>query len=223
MGVLSFRNVWRIISGVLLAVVFVGFLLWLVRPRFDVSEIQERVLTTIQSEAPESFYVTGSLDLTATSSVEDTRYLFPPPMRLNLGTTRATVRLPGRVAYGFDARLINPEHIAIAPNGNVDVTIPPLAVFSVEPRLLEMEVQTDVGWARTYAGSGQDATQAALALAQDILRSQAETYLEENTQPRVNTARALVTLLTPVLTSMGVAAPRFSFQIGPHLVMHPDG
>lgn len=210
-------------AAALLAVVFIGFVLWLIRPRFDVSEVRERVLSSIQSEASESFYVTGSLDLTATSFVEDTRYLFPPPMRLNLGTTRATVRLPGRVAYGFDVRVLTPEDIAIAPDGHVEVTIPPLAVFSVEPRLLEMEVQTDVGWARTYAGSGQEATQAALALAQDILRLQAETYLQENTQPRINTARALETLLRPVLVAADVRSPRFSFQIGPHLVMQPGG
>ncbi len=210
------------------ALVFVGVALafvalFFLRPRWDETVVRRSVITTIQSEAPASFYVTGTIQLTATSEVEDTRVLLPNLLPLNLGTTRATVRLPGLVAYGFDASDLKPTHVDVEDEGIVRVTLPALRVFSVEPNLNAMEVQTDVGWARTYAGSGQAATQEAIRLAQDILRHQAESHLEASSQPRINTAEALRDLLAPILVAAGVEDPQFQFQIGPHLVMQPDG
>ena len=222
MGILSARTVWRFVAGALLLILAAALGLWLSRPRLTESEIRKRVISTIESETAQSFYVTGTLNLTATGTVEDTRYLFPP-FRLNLGTTTATVRLPGHVTYGFDARELRPEHVSVGPDGLITVTIPPLTILSVEANLHAMEVQTDVGWARTYAGSGQETTREAMAIAQNILRQQAVTHLSDNTQPRVNTARALEILLTPVLRSAGVAQPRFSFRIGPNIIMQPEG
>ncbi|MDX1430623.1 MAG: DUF4230 domain-containing protein, partial [Rhodothermales bacterium] len=164
---------WRIVAGLLLLVIALLAVLWLTRPTFSESEVRQRIVASIQSEAPGSFYATGTLDLTATSTVEDTRYLIPP-LRLNLGTTSATVRLPGRVTYGFDARSLTPDHVQVLRSGEVEVTIPDLEVYSVEADLRRMEVQTDVGWARTHAGSGQEVTREAMSLAQDILRQQGE-------------------------------------------------
>jgi hypothetical protein len=163
------------------------------------------------------------LRLAATSEVADTRVLFPDLLPLNLGTTRATVRLPGSVAYGFDVSALAPANVTFRDDGVIEVTLPDLRVFSVEPDLSAMEIQTDVGWARTHAGSGQTATRAAIILAQDVLRQQAESHLSTSNQPRINTATALQDLLTPVLQSAGLDDPQFSFRIGPHLVMQPGG
>lgn len=213
----------RVAALVFVGVALVFVVLFFFRPRWDETVIRRSVITTIQSEAPASFYVTGTLQLTATSEVEDTRVLLPDLLPLNLGTTRASVRLPGFVAYGFDASDLKPTHVEVGADGVVTVTLPDLRVFSVEPNLNAMEVRTDVGWARTHAGSGQAATQDAIRLAQDILRKQATSHLASSTQPRLNTAEALQKLLEPVLIAAGVDDPRFQFQIGPHVVMQPDG
>jgi hypothetical protein len=213
----------RAAAIVFLAVALLFVVLFFLRPRWDETVIRRSIVTTIQSEAPESFYVTGSLQLTAVSEVEDTRVLLPNLLPLNLGTTRATVRLPGTIAYGFDASDLQPTHIDVGEGGVVTVTLPYLQVFSVEPELREMEVRTDVGWARTYAGSGQAATQEAIRMAQDILREQAISHLASSEQPRINTATALVALLTPVLQSAGIDEPQFEFQIGEELVMRSAG
>ncbi len=223
MGLLSFRNVWRGVAALLLLVVLLVGIFWLIRPRIDETAVRQMALSAIQSESAESFFVTGSLELSATSVVENTRYLLPDLLRIDLGTTRATVRLPGRVAYGFDVRLLQPEDITFTADRFVEVRLPDLAVFSAEPRLADMEVQTEVGWARTYARSGQEVTQEAIRQAQDILRLQAKAHLETNTQPRVNTALALEKLLTPVLQSAGLTDPRFRFHIGSELIMQPSG
>lgn len=213
----------RVAAVVYLLLAFAFIALFVLRPKWDETVVRRAVITTIQSEAPASFYVTGTLQLTATSEVEDTRVLFPDLLPLSLGTTRATVRMPGTVAYGFEVGDLTPENVELDRDGTVNVTLPALRVFSVEPNLNAMEVRTDVGWARTHAGSGQSATQEAIRLAQDVLRGQAESHLESSAQPRINTATALQALLTPILRSAGVEEPRFRFQIGPHLVLQPAG
>ncbi|MBT8399886.1 MAG: DUF4230 domain-containing protein [Rhodothermia bacterium] len=215
------QKAWRTVAGLLLVVIAVSAALWLARPRFSETEVRQRIVTAIQTESASSFYVTGELEITATASVQNTRYLIPP-LRLNLGTTSATVRLPGRVTYGFDVRELTPEHVAVDPNGDITVTIPELAINSVEADLELMEVQTDVGWARTYAGSGQEVTREAMSQAHDILRQQGAAHLRDNSQPRINTAKALQVMLTPVLQAVGIAEPRFTFQVGTNLVMESE-
>lgn len=215
------RTVWKAVAGLLLAVIAVSAVLWLTRPRFSETEVRQRIVTAIQTEAASSFFVTGTLDITATASVQNTRYLIPP-LRLNLGTTSATVRLPGRVTYGFDVRELTPEHIAVEPNGDIKVTIPDLTISSVEADLDLMEVQTDVGWARTWAGSGQEVTREAMSQAHDILRQQGQAHLRDNAQPRINAAKALQLMLTPVLKALGLDEPRFTFQVGSNLVMDSE-
>ncbi len=213
----------RLVAAGLLVLAGVALAVWLLQPRLTETEVRQVVVSTIQQEAPASFFVTGTLDITATATVENTRYLFPDLLRFDLGTTRATVRMPGRIAYGFDVTALRPEDIRLGEDGVVEVTLPGLHVFSAEPNLAAMEVETDVGWARTYAGSGQRATQQALRVAHEALRRQGEAHLETTTQPRLNTAEALRKLLTPVLQAAGLADPQFRFQVGPHLVMEPTG
>ncbi len=217
----NLKKIWRAVAGLLLAVIAVSAALWLLRPRFSETEVRQRIMTAIQTESASSFYVTGELEITATASVQNTRYLIPP-LRLNLGTTSATVRLPGRVTYGFDVSQLSHEHVSVGPGGLVKVTIPELAVNSVEADLDLMEVQTDVGWARTHAGSGQEVTREAMSQAHDILRQQALVHLRDTSQPRINTAKALQVMLTPVLQAVGIDEPRFTFQVGPNLVMQSE-
>ena len=198
--------------------------MWWVQPgHLTETKVQRAVITTIQSEAPASFLVTGTLTITATTTVRNTRYLFPNLFRLDMGTTEARVRLPGRVAYGFDVTTLQPEDIQVGGDGVIDVAVPDLDVFSVEPNLEAMEVETEVGWARTHAHSGRQTTQQALTFAHEALREQGTTYLAESTQPRLHTAEALQRMLTPVLEAAGHPAPRFRFHIGRHLVMEPKG
>ncbi|MDX1546601.1 MAG: DUF4230 domain-containing protein [Rhodothermales bacterium] len=197
---------------------------WWIRPGGMTEEaVRQTVVTTLQAEAAASFYVTGTLDVTATTTVENTKVLFPDLFGFELGTTRARVRLPGRVAYGFDVRALRAEDIRFLEDGAVEIVLPALSVFSVEPRLEAMEVETDVGWARTRAGSGKAVTERAIAFAQEALRRQGERYLEDATQPRLNTGEALEALLRPVLQAAGMPEPRLRFRVGGYVISTPEG
>lgn len=222
---LSYSRPVRVVAFVLLGVLLLGLGLlagaWLRLPRLTEAEVQSAVVSTIQREAPASIYITGVIDATATATVVNTKYLLPELFRLDLGSTEATVRLPGRVYYGFDVRALRPEMIRLAEDGVVEVTIPPLAVQTVEPDLSAMEVKTSVGWARLHARSGQEVEQQAMEVAQRALREQGNGHLERSAQPRIYAAEALETLLTPVLQAAGMDEPTFRFQIGPELVMQP--
>jgi hypothetical protein len=211
--------------GILLIVLLLvggGALLWSrwQPPRLSEHEIREAVYTTIQREAAASFYVTGFIETTTTAVVEDTRVLLPRLLDVRVGTTRATVRVPGRVSYGFDARQLEPEMIRVRDEV-IEVRIPELAIYSAEPDLAQMEVQTDVGWTR-LPSSGQQAEHRALRQINDALRRQGEAHLESSVQPRLNTARALETMLTPVLRSAGVPEPRLRFRVGGDLVVEGE-
>lgn len=223
MAQLTNRDAIRITASVLVVVVAVYALRWALTARVTETEVQRTVVTTIQAEAPAAFLVTGTLTMTATATVENTKYLFPDVLRLPLGTTRATVRLPGRLAYGFEVASLRTEDIRLGEDGVVEVALPALRVFSVEPDLAAMEMQTDIGWARLYSRSGQRTSERALAFAQEALREQGAAHLETSAQPRIHTAEALQTLLTPALEAAGLDAPRFRIRIGPNLVMEPEG
>lgn len=190
--------------------------------RWSEEDVQQAVVTTLQREAPASFYVTGTLDIYATSTVENTKYLFPAQLGLNLGTTTATVRLPGRAAYGFDVQHLRPEDIAVRGD-TVVVTLPTLSIFSVEPNLEAMDVETSVGWARLAARSGRRVAEQAIQNAPAALREQAEAHLRTNRQPLDNTAAALEALLTPVLQAVGLETPQFFFQEATGPVLAPAG
>jgi hypothetical protein len=188
-------------------------------PRVSEREVRETVYTTIQREAGASFYVTGFIDVVAATTVEDTRVLLPRILDLRVGTTRAAVRVPGRVSYGFDASLLRPEMIRVHEN-EIEVQLPELAIYSAEADLTRLEVRTDVGWTR-LPSSGQQAEHRALGHINQALRQQGDAHLQSSVQPRVNTANALGTLLTPVLRSAGVAEPRLRFRIGGDLIVEP--
>jgi hypothetical protein len=206
---------------IVLLVIGGGVMLWSrwEPPRISEQEVREVVYTTIQREAGASFYVTGYIEVMAVTTVEDTRVLLPRMLDIRLGTTRATVRVPGRVSYGFDASQLRPEMIQVREN-EIDVRIPEIALYSAEPDLTRMEVQTDVGWTR-LPSSGQAAEHRALGRVNEALRQQGEAHLQSSTQPRVNTAHALQALLTPVLQAAGLPNPRLRFRIGGDLIVEP--
>ncbi len=213
----------RVVAVVLLLAIGLAAGVWWKQPRFVEEEIRQLVVTTVQQESPASFYVTGALDIAATVTVENTKYLFPELLRFNLGTTRSIVRIPGRVSYGFDVTQLRPEDIRIQPDGLIEVTIPRLRLYSVEPALENMEVETSVGWARLQTSSGRRVEQKALGHVREALEAQGTKHLQDSTQPRVNTANAMEALLTPVLKAAGIPDPKFRFEIGTGLVMKPPG
>lgn len=187
-------------------------------PQVSEETVRETVLTAIQREAPARFLVTGTLDATATVTVRNTKTLLPGMLDLSLGTNRTTVRVPGRIAYGFDVGALTPDHIRLGEDGVVEVALPDLKVFSVEPQLAAMQVQTTRGWARSADGTRALET-AALQRVQTALRQQGTAYLQgSNVQARTNTAQALEAMLRPALVAAGVEEPRFRFRLTPEIV-----
>lgn len=186
-------------------------------PVVNAREVQQQIYTTVVSEASASFLVTGRLDVNTTLVVDDTRVLFPNTLGLSLGTTRATVRVPGVVSYGFDVTELEPEMIRVTDD-IVEIELPLLRVYSAEPDLARMEVETDVGWAR-LPSSARAAERTAVAHLGDGLRRQGEAHLRDSAQPRINTARALQAMVTPVLTAAGMNEPRIRFLLGEGILL----
>jgi hypothetical protein len=201
------------------------------------TQVRRTVITTVQEEAPASFLVTGTLDLHATVRIDSAEYVTPDwlttllahgqPTMLSLlqGSARAEVEVPGRVSYGFDVRELRPEMITVRESGIIGVTLPPLAIHSIEPRLSRLRVRTATdGWMRVFSSDVPAAVRSrALSGVQAAFRTQAERRLQSATQPRVNTARALEKMLTPPLTAAGIETPRFRIEIGERLVLPPEG
>ena len=217
------RRAW-ILGVVVVALVLAvaASVLLLARPRLTESQVRDALFTTIEREAPAAFLVTGRLTVTATTRVENTRVLLPGIVGLDLGTTRATVRVPGTVSYGFEVDSLKPEMVRMLEDGTIEMELPPLAIYSVEPDLGALEVETERGWARL--GSTQDQVeQRALAIVQGAMRRQGLAHLRTSYQSRINAARALERLLTPALKGLGMAEPRFRFRLGEDIVVEPQG
>lgn len=215
-----------VVTGVLIAII-IGTVLFVKNvpelpslPELTESDVRSALVTTIQRESSQAFLVTGRLELTARTRVENTRTVLPGILDLGLGTTRATVRVPGRVSYGFEADSLRPDMIRMLEDGTVEVELPALAVYSVEADLSELEVETERGWARL--GSVEDQVERrALAIVEPAMRRQAISHLRTSYQSRVNAARALQRLLTPALRGLGMEEPRFRFVLGGDIVVEP--
>lgn len=201
-------------TGVLLLVGTIGLYLWSARPRVSETEVRDMVFSTIQRETPESFLVTGSLEVTATTRVENTRTLLPGIVGIDLGTTSATVRVPGRVSYGFDVRQLTPAMIRLLPGDTIEVLVPDPVIYSVEPNLEQMEVETRRGWLRISRETTEQVRGRAIQLVQQTMRAQGNAHLGGSSQPRINTADALYDMLRPVLIAAGMENPHIRFRIG---------
>lgn len=209
-------------AGILVLGAAVYFLTRFEAPRLTGADVRDALFTTIQREAPEAFLVTGRLELTATTRVENSKTLLPGLLDLDLGTTRATVRVPGRVSYGFPVDSLRPEMVTLREDGIIEVELPALSIYSVEPRLSALEVETVRGWARL--GSEEDAVERrAVAIVERAMRQQARAHLRTSYQSRINTARAMERMLTPALKGLGMESPRFRFRIADDLVVEPTG
>jgi hypothetical protein len=201
------------------AIVLLGLLLWIRRPHLTEEEVRAAAYTTIQRETPRSFLVTGTLDLVGTSTISHTTRLLPGLLDIELSRSKTTLRLPARVAYGFDVRTLKPEMIRLEGDSVVAVTIPALTVFSVEPNLSAMEVETKRGWLRLSDADARRIERNALLHVDRALRVQAEAHLRDSNQPRENTARALADMLRAPMVAAGMKNPRFRFEIAGGVVM----
>lgn len=180
--------------------------------RLSSDELRGRVVATIQSEAKASFLVTGSLDLTATTTIESTKTLLPGLIGLSLGTNKAMVQVPGRAYYGFDVRELDPRNIRFRGD-TVDLAVPQPKLLSVDANLREMQVWAQRGWLRSDQ-SVSTVERKAIMQIDNALARQAASYVATSEQPHLNTADALQRMLAPVLVAAGIDQPVFRFTIG---------
>lgn len=200
--------------GALLAVI-VAAILFLRVPEVTVSEIDMADLahTTLQQEISAAFLVTGELIVTAETRVQNTKTLLPGLLNMDLGTTSAQVRVPGRVIYGIYADSLTRGNIRMAGDSVIEITLPYPRVYAVEPRLSDMEVETARGWARLSRETEEQVRERAIGLVERSLRAQGHRHIMQSVQPRVNTARALEAMLRPAFEAAGLE-PDFRFRIG---------
>ncbi len=198
-----------------LLVAVIAVLLLIRVPRVTVSQVDVADLahTTLQQEITAAFLVTGELIVTAETRVQNTKTLLPGLLDVDLGTTSAQVRVPGRVIYGIYADSLTRDRIRMTDDSVVEITLPQPQVYAVEPRLSDMEVETRRGWARLSRETEAQVRERAVELVERSLRAQGHRHMMQSVQPRVNTARALEAMLRPALEAAGIE-PRFRFRIG---------
>lgn len=201
--------------SVLAVIIIIG--LAVLRPSVTESEVRTVVVDTFLREQPESFLITGTITFTTSVISESSKTLLPGVLNLDLGTTVATVRAPGRAAYGFDASVFSAEDIRLFGD-TVVVRLPALQVFAVEPDLEQLEEQVDVGWARMYRSSGQAQSLQALRQLQPAMRQRALEFLATSDYPQENTRQAVERLIAPALQAAGIRNPVLVIDIRPTIV-----
>ena len=222
------QNVFKILLvGILLLLLFPIGMRYLSTyspsiPKINLTEhdVRQVILTELKADEQTPFLVSGTLHLVADITEENTKYLLPELFEDNfsLGTTWSNVRLPGKVSYGVDLNQLNLERIQVMADSQIVITLDQIEIQSVEAFLDEMEVHTEVGWARLHSRSGRSIERKALVEAQNALRGQAVTYLQTNTQPLRNTEMALSQILSPVLQSVGIRNPIIRCRLAPAFV-----
>lgn len=233
---MSRRSRTLLLAGILIGVLLVvaGRLWW--EQRSVQSRVRRTVLTTVQEETPSSFLVTGTMDLHATVRIDSSQYATPEwvtymlsqtqPALLSLlqGSAQTEVKVPGRVSYGFDVTTLTADMIRVEDSNVVAVDLPALDIHSIEPSLSQLEVHSKTeGWMQVFeSGVPEAVRQRALDGVREAFREQARARLDSATQPRVNTARALRTMLTPSLTAAGFDNPRFRIRVGDRLSLTPQ-
>ena len=180
-------------------------------------ELRERIVATIQSEAKQSLLITGSIDMTATVTVENARTLLPGLLDIDVGTSRATVQVPGRAYYGFDVRALDRNKIRVQGD-TIHVVVPPPRLISVDANLEQLRVWTQKGWLRSTQ-SLQSVERTAIQRIDNTLARQAARYISTSAQPRVNSAEAIRNMIEPVLSASGIARPVFRFELDERLKM----
>lgn len=220
------RWLLKLVFFLLVLVAGVAIGLWYMRPELSLPKVEitqhdvrQAVITHLIDEQQDAFLLAGYLDIAADITQENTKYLFPDYFEdmISLGTTRSTVRLPGRATYGIDLDQIYPVSVTFGPDSVVVITISGLEIKSVEPYLDQMQVRTEVGWARLSARSGRTVERKAIVFAQQALRDQAEEHLASSAQPMVNAERAMNQMLAPVLQAAGVRNPVVRLRLIPNI------
>ena len=201
-----------------IALVAAPFVARSIVPRVSETEVQTAVVSTIQSEAPEAFLVTGTLRSALTTTVATTRRLLPDLLGLELGRSEVEVRVPGRIAYGFDTRAVTASDVRLVEGADgsatVRVALPPLAVFSTEPVLEEATLRAESGgWIKPSRDAEREALREALGRVRPALRRQGEAHLRESAQPARNAAEAVAAQLRGPLAALGLEAPAFEFAL----------
>ncbi len=179
-------------------------------------EIRSAVRAGIEAEAAEGFVVTGRLSSTLSGSSARRRTV--RVLNLEVGRSEVAVRVPATMTYGFSLDAFDADAIRFREDGVVEVVLPPLAVFSVEPELEDAQVDIDVsGTSRLSPDLTERTIEQTLHQVRPALRKQAQAHLRDSEQPAVNSARALRRMLSAPLQAAGVdlEAVRFRFVIGP--------
>lgn len=216
------RTLLRFLVALLAVAVVVVGTWFLGGPGLTQRQVRDAIFTAIEREEPEAFLVTGRIHVNVTTRIEDSRVLLPGIVGLDLGTARATVRIPGRVSYGFPVDSLRPEMVQLTPDGVIELHLPTLTVYSAEPDLSALEVRTERGWAR-LPGAATDVERRAIAVIEGALRRQGMAHLSSSYRPRINSARALQRLLRPALQGLGMDDPVFRFRLGDELFVEPSG
>ena len=209
----------RLLAWVGLSMILLGLLLtvgWLMLgvPRITERDVRTTVMTTLQTEAPESFLVTGSLRSSTTATGRSQWRL--RVLDIPIGQTRVRVQIPGRMSYGFELSNLQPEDIRFDPAGVVEVQLPRIEVHSVEPILEEASVDLQTtGADRIGTEAVRSTVERSFREVRPALRRQAERHLEDAEQPRINTAKALQRMLSTPLEAAGVQDARFRFILAP--------
>jgi hypothetical protein len=206
-------------AGVVVLLVLIGVIAVLrqVAKRVAPEEIRERIVATIQSEARSSLLITGSVDLTATVTIENAKTLLPGVLNLDLGTSRAMVQVPGRAYYGFDVREMENDKIQVRGD-TVFVEVPQPRILSLDSNLTEMKIWSNKGWLRSGA-SVQSVERTAISRIDNALARQAASYVSNSAQPRVNSAEALRRMIQPVLAASGIKNPVYKFRLDERLTI----
>ncbi len=179
-------------------------------------EVRTLIQTQIESEAAEGFVVTGRLSSTLSGS--SARRWRLRILDVETGRAEVSVRVPATMTYGFSLDDFDADAIRFREDGIVEVVLPPLAVFSVEPELEDADVEIDLtGQARLTPSLTERTVEQTLHQVRPALRRQAEAHLESSEQPRVNSARALRRVLASPLEAAGVELDdvRFRFVVAP--------
>lgn len=179
-------------------------------------EVESAMLSTLQSEASEEFLVTGRL--TSSLSGSSARRWTIRLLNIETGRAEVGVRVPATMTYGFSLGDLGPGDLDFQEGGVVEVRLPELSVFSVEPELEEAQVDIDLsGQARLTPSLTERTVEQTLRRVRPALREQAEEHLRTSDQPAVNTARTLSRMLSTPLEAAGVdvAAVRFRFVVAP--------
>ena len=179
-------------------------------------EVESAMLSTLQSEASEEFLVTGRL--TSSLSGSSARRWRLRLFDIETGRAEVGVRVPATMTYGFSLADLEPGDLDFQEGGVVEVRLPDLSVFSVEPELEEAQVDIDVrGQARLTPSLTERTVEQTLRRVRPALREQAEEHLRTSDQPAINTARTLSRMLSTPLEAAGVdvAAVRFRFVLAP--------